>query len=348
MRTSVRTALATLVACAMLALPGRAQTSGAGLTLGLFERYLEALRLEYGVPGLSAAVIEDDRVWERGFGLADMSANIAATPTTPYPITGLSQSVGAALVLYHCVASGRGTLNDRVLRWTPFAEPTTTIGHLLTHVSPNGTFRYDPGRYSTLTDVAAECDNEDFENLLADGILSRFGMVDSVPGPDATSSSQSRFYSDSQLDRYRSALRRLAVPYKLDSKRTASRSEYNASGVNAATGIISTVRDLAQFDTALASGALLRADLTTLSWSAPPGRPTGLGWFVQPYNGQRIVWQFGLASDAYSSLIVKIPDRRITLILLANSDSLTKAINPQAPDVTHSLFARTFLRLYIS
>jgi hypothetical protein len=60
------------------------------------------------------------------------------------------------------------------------------------------------------------------------------------------------------------------------------------------------------------------------------------------------VWQFGRASDAYSSLILKIPDRRLTLILLANSDSLTNAVNPQAPDVTQSLFARTFLRLFVS
>jgi CubicO group peptidase (beta-lactamase class C family) len=348
MGTSVRIALAMVVACGLLTLPGQAQTASTGLPLGLFERYLDALRLEYGVPGLSAAVIEDGRVWERGFGLADIERNIAATPSTPYPITGLSQSIGAALVLYHCIDSGRGALNDRVVRWTPFAEPTTTIGHLLTHVLPAGAFQYDPGRYSTLTDVAAECVNQDFERLLADGIFSRLAMVDSVPGLDATSSSQARFYSSSQLDRYSSALRRLAVPYKVDAKRTATRSEYSAGGVSAATGVISTVRDLAHFDTALVSGGFLPAELTSLSWSAPPDRQTGLGWFVQPYNGQRIVWQFGIASDAYSALIVKIPDRRITLILLANSDSLTKALNPQAPDVTHSLFARTFLRLYIS
>jgi hypothetical protein len=44
----------------------------------------------------------------------------------PHP--GLTESIGGAMVLYHCVDSGVGTLNDRVLRWTPFAEPSTTIG----------------------------------------------------------------------------------------------------------------------------------------------------------------------------------------------------------------------------
>lgn len=345
---AVRSVLVTLAACLLLIAQGQAQGTGSGLTLSLFERYLDALRQDFGMPGLSVAVVEDGKIWERGFGLADVSANVAATPSTPYPITGLSQSIGAAMVLYHCIDSGRGGLNDRVLRWTPFAEPTTTIGNLLTHVSPGGTYQYDPGRYSTLTDVAAECVNEDFERLLAEGIFNRLAMVDSVPGQDATSASQARFFSTAQLDRYASALRRLAAPYKVDSRRVATRSDYSVAGVNAATGIISTVRDLAQFDRALSNADLLSSELTTLSWNAAAGQPTGLGWFVQSYNGQRIVWQFGLATDAYSSLIVKIPDRRLTLVLLANSDSLTRSLNPQSPDITQSLFARTFLRLFIS
>jgi CubicO group peptidase (beta-lactamase class C family) len=252
------------------------------------------------------------------------------------------------MVLYYCVDSGRGTLDDRILRWTPFAEPNTTIGNLLTHVLPSGTYQYDPGRYSTLTDVAAECVNDNFETLLTDDVFDRFAMVDSVPGLDAVSAPRARLFSPAQLSRYETAMRRLAAPYRLDSRRVATRSEYTATGVSAATGVVSTARDLAQFDAALTSGVYLSPEALAASWSAPPGQPTGLGWFVQSYNGQRVVWQFGLARDAYSSMIVKIPDRRLTLILLANSDSLTNALNPQAPDVTQSLFARTFLRLFIN
>jgi hypothetical protein len=42
--------------------------------------------------------------------------------------------------------------------------------------------------------------------------------------------------------------------------------------------------------------------------------PLGLGWFVQSYNNERLVWQFGVVKDAYSGLILKLPDRNITLI----------------------------------
>jgi hypothetical protein len=75
--------------------------------------------------------------------------------------------------------------------------------------------------------------------------------------------------------------------------------------------------------------------------------PTGLGWFVQNYNGQRIYWQFGSTPGAYSSLLVKVPGKGLTLILLANSDGLSAPFGLQDGDVNASLFARAFLRLFV-
>jgi hypothetical protein len=40
-----------------------------------------------------------------------------------------------------------------------------------------------------------------------------------------------------------------------------------------------------------------------------------------------------------------VPARRLTFILLANSDGLTSSFQLQAGDVTRSLFATLFLRL---
>src|SRR5687767_15847916 len=49
------------------------------------EHYLEALRQQAGIPGLSAAVVQDgELVWERGFGFEDVEARVRATPDTPY------------------------------------------------------------------------------------------------------------------------------------------------------------------------------------------------------------------------------------------------------------------------
>ena len=75
--------------------------------------------------------------------------------------------------------------------------------------------------------------------------------------------------------------------------------------------------------------------------------PMGLGWFVQWYKGERIVWHFGYVQNGYSSLIVKVPARGLTFILLANGDGLSAPFQLQSGDVTRSLFATLFLRLVI-
>jgi hypothetical protein len=75
--------------------------------------------------------------------------------------------------------------------------------------------------------------------------------------------------------------------------------------------------------------------------------PTGLGWFVQTYRNERVVWHFGVVSGAYSSLMIKVPARNVTLILLANSDGLVAPYDLAQGDLTHSIFANLFLRLAI-
>ena len=83
----------------------------------------------------------------------------------------------------------------------------------------------------------------------------------------------------------------------------------------------------------------------TTSSGAP--LPSGLGWFVQNYNGERLVWHFGVTSGAASSLLIKVPGRDLTLILLANADSLSPPSISEG-DVTASLFAKLFLRLFVA
>ena len=44
---------------------------------------------------------------------------------------------------------------------------------------------------------------------------------------------------------------------------------------------------------------------------------------------------------------MKLPSRRLTFILFANSDGLSSTFQLDAGDVTRSLFATLFLRLYL-
>jgi len=67
---------------------------------------------------------------------------------------------------------------------------------------------------------------------------------------------------------------------------------------------------------------------------------------VQYYRGERVVWHFGQIPDAYSALMVKLPERHLTFILLANSDRLTAPFPLSAGDITRSVFATLFLKRY--
>ena len=63
-----------------------------------------------------------------------------------------------------------------------------------------------------------------------------------------------------------------------------------------------------------------------------------LGWFSQEYHGEHVVW-------AYSPnvLVLKIPRKKLTLIVTANSKSLTEAARLEDGNVARSPIALAFL-----
>ncbi len=319
------------------------------LPISLFERYLESLRQQAGIPGFSAAIVQNgQRVWETGLGFQDVENLVRATPDTVYPVLDLSQTLASTVLLQQCLELRTLELTDKVRRWNPqFSEDGTTVAQLLSHAAADGGFRYDTSRYAQLHTVIDQCASQRYGPLLAREILDRFGLTDSVPGHDLgdSSSEQRRLFSVSALERYSAVLRRVAPPYKVDSNRRASRSDYSRPSLSASTGVVSTVRDLARFDANL--DILMASSTRERAWQSG-SLPTGLGWFVQRYNGERVIWSFGLARDAYSALYIKVPGRSLTLILFANSDGLVAPYNLSDGNVTTSHFAQTFLQLFVS
>ena len=351
---SVRRTAAVIVV-SLLALAGQrssAQSLFQNLSFSLFERYLEALRVQAGIPGMSALILRDGAiVWERGFGRAEIERAIDATPSTPYPIGGLSQAIGATLLLKVCVDEGFDAVSDQIGIWTPFAkEADATVTQLLGHVSPTGGYRYDLDRVAAVTPAIESCSGLPYQQAVAEHVFSRLGMVDSVPGTalGAPTTADVQQFGTANLNRYAATLGRTARAYRVDNRGRATRTDPTPSRANAATGLVSTVRDLARFDMGLRFNVLLRPETQLRAWSPVGiGFPTGLGWFVQMYNGTPVVWQFGVIADGYSSLMLKLPARGLTLILLANSDDLSPTPALERGDVTASIFARTFLRVYV-
>lgn len=357
--TPKRGALAAAVLLIAAAMPTAAQNPLTSLSATPpFETYLEALRQQAGIPGLSAAILQDrEIVWEHGFGYQNLEARIPATPDTPYLVADISQTLASVLLL-QCVEHRRFTLNDTVTQYGSRLEDQPALRHVLSHsvVGSNGeSFRYDPARFAQLTYAMEWCAPQAYRKSVSHRILQHLAMVDSVPGTDLVDPSvvPAELWDPAILERYKAVLERLAVPYRLDKKGKAVRADaLPPQTVDAAGGLVSTVRDLAKFDRAIDDGHLLREETLAAAWRPGTSKdglqlPMGLGWFTQTYKGEPVIWHFGHVPNAYSSLYIKLPARRLTVILLANSDGLVAPYQLSTGDVTKSIFATLFLRLFV-
>ena len=328
-----------------------------GGTLPVFDSYLEALRQQAGIPGMSAIILSDgETVWEKGYGFLNTTTRERATPDTPYLVGDFSGTLAAVLLL-QCVEQRRLTLDDPIQRYgLSSPEPEATLRGLLSHASPPGgrePFVYSPDRYAHLTALMEWCAPQPYRKSVSHRVLKRLAMRDSVPGTDLADPALALpegLFEDEEIAHYRSVLQRMAVPYKVMGRTRAERTELPLTTMSATGGLVSTVRDLANFDRSLDRGELLLVDTLAMAWNPAPDRsgqatPMGLGWFVQFYRGERVVWHFGHVPNAYSSLILKLPAKKMTLILLANSDGLSNPFQLPAGDVTRSLFATLFLKL---
>jgi CubicO group peptidase (beta-lactamase class C family) len=127
-------------------------------------------------------------------------------------------------------------------------------------------------------------------------------------------------------------------------------SEYPVT-LSSSAGIVTTVLDMAKFDVAMDQNLIVskasKAEMfsETISSSGKP-LPYGLGWFVQEHEGIKLVWHYGWAPKAYSSLILKVPEKDVTFILFANSEGASANFHLGRGNVLRSPFAVLFLNTF--
>jgi CubicO group peptidase (beta-lactamase class C family) len=325
--------------------------------LSRFSDYLDALRTQAGIPGLAAAIVgPTDVTWERTFGFRDIERNFDVRFDTPFQLDDTTQAIVASLAM-QCASEGRLSLEDPVGKFSPSsAEAGASIGQLLTHTTgPAGSrnFAYHPERLEPLAAAIAACKESTFRSAAAE-LFDLATMIDSVPGSDVTLlTPPAEGFTANKLDQYAGALRRLATPYSIDKRGRPAPSSYVASTLTPASGMIASIRDLEAFDLRLKNNQLgYRQEWQALAWTPPTdasGKPLphAYGWFVQDYNGDRLIWQFGVSDNASSSMIIMVPRRNVTLILLANSQGLARPFSLTPGDITVSPFARLFLSIFV-
>jgi CubicO group peptidase (beta-lactamase class C family) len=340
---------------------------------------MDRLRKDYGIPGMAVAVLENQQiVFADGFGYADIENKIPAIADTPFNIASLSKTLAAA-ILMKLVEEGRLGLDTSIadtLKNTDFTysvgtfhgyanvcskikkfsrnpnfeyafllknyrcdKENITIRHHFTHTAqgkPGETYRYNGFLFGFLSLVAEEASGKPYPALLVDNIIAPLEMTNTIPSTTD--------------ERRNQILAKRAKYYRVGFGGEFTPSSYPVT-LSSSAGIVTTVLDMAKFDVAMDRNLIVSAESKakmfseTISNSGKP-LPYGLGWFVQEHAGVKLVWHYGWAPKAYSSLILKVPEKDVTFILFANSEGASDDFHLGRGDVLRSPFAVAFLKVF--
>jgi len=341
------------------------------IKLKRYEGEIIRLRKEYQLPSISVSILANQEiVYSEAFGYSDMENQTAATDSTPYRIASVTKPIASTIIL-RLVENGDldldGNIKDywkdhysyfegkknwieenapqliSIIENYHYERENITLRHHLTHTSegtPGENFKYNGFLYSTLSKLVDIVSERDFYTLVKEDIILNLNMRNSLP---------------QQTDKWRpDVLERLAKPYYKNEKGELVLGEYPPPNLGAGAGIISTVLDLATFDIALDNDKLISSESKKLAFT--PAKlnngesiPYGLGWFVGKYENHKVVYHTGWQPASFSALYLKVIDKDLTLILLANSEDLIAPFMQElgAGQVEASPFAKEFLDLFL-
>lgn len=326
--------LMTFAVCFLFAVPARADA---------LDDFLRREMRQRRIPGMAIAVVRDARlVRSAGYGLANVEHDVRVTPDTVFQIQSMTKSFTSAGVLM-LVEEGKVGLDDPIEKHLP-ATPDTwkgiTVRHLLTHTSglkdfinaPTQSLRLDATEEDVLAATAVRpldfapgeryaYSNTNYELL---GMLIR--KLTGMPYGDflrarifePVSMADTRIYSWDAIVPHR------AAGYLRDGAGWRN-GEYIAPSVLGypGGGILSTVGDLAKWDIALTNGKVLSPDSRRQMWTPArlnSGAATGygFGWAMGTIEGHPHQNHTGSHGSGFSSIILRFPSDRLSVIVLCN------------------------------
>jgi CubicO group peptidase (beta-lactamase class C family) len=300
-----------------------------------FEKKLEALRNRYHIPSLSVGIVNEKKLsWKRGFGYIDVATKKVPDENTVYHLASITKTFGS-VILMQLVEEGKLSLDDPIAkyginlggRWG--SDERIKVKHLLTHTAqgnsfngfkPGYSFHYNGDWYSKLGQVIEKASGQSFGELLMKNIIIPLRLQNTVPSLNDSASFRLTGYDK---DSFTS---RVAKPYNWAGKQLNPVTF--SYGFSPAAGLMSSVADLAKYSIAIDEKQFLKPETWEqifTPFETPKGKTIqyGLGWYVKEYNGLKVMWHTGWWFG-YSSLLVKIPQKDLTFIILANSQDLSR------------------------
>jgi CubicO group peptidase (beta-lactamase class C family) len=325
-----------------------------GEAVHLLETWIESLIDFDRIPGMSIAIVHDQElVYAKGFGYADVERRVKATPGTIYSICSISK-LFTSMALMQLRDAQRLSLDDPVSKHLPWFAPETvnpeerppTLRDLLRHSSglpaePDLTIWPEPDlfypsreelieRVSSLKMSYPTNTNFNYSNL---GYSLLGEVVSVVSGMEYRDYVQQRILEPLGLEATTPYLptdllgSKMAIGYGRW-PRKGSRVEITSSDARASTparGFASTVNDLAEFamwqfrvldgkdDDTLSQQTL--SEMQTVQWSEPEW---GLGFSIWHMENTDFVGHQG-GCPGYKSRIILSPKERIAVVAMINA-----------------------------
>ena len=295
-------------------------------------------------PGAALLVVRDgEPVLRKGYGLADLEAQVAVTPATRFRLASVSKQFTATAILL-LAQDGALSLDDPVRKWLPSLPPAAdgiTLHHLLTHTSglidyedvmpeaiagqlsdadvlrllegqdrlyfaPGSAYRYSNSAYVLLGLVVARASGRDFPAFLRERIFLPLGMDGAVAFVDGRSTVANRAYG-----------------YSLVDGRWTRTDQSPTSATLGDGGIYASIDELAKWDAALRDGRLLSEASRTLASTAYTATDEadvdgyGYGWRLHATRHGPLLWHSG-ETIGFRNVILRWPDAGLTVVLLSN------------------------------
>jgi CubicO group peptidase (beta-lactamase class C family) len=280
----------------------------------------------------------------KGYGFANREWQIPNTPQTKFRIGSITKQFTSMLIM-QLREQGKIKLEDSVcafVRRCPSAWKPVTIHHLLTHTSgiptytgiaawretkmvpkprdeviayvrdlplqwvPGEKYAYNNSGYYLLGVVIEEITGKKYEEVLRDMILDPLDL------------------DDTGYDWTKTILPRRAAGYSGRGSALANAEPLDMQQPYSAGALYSTVEDLLKWDQALYTEKLLPAAAKQLMWT-PFKDNYAYGWIVAPpapnlFGGHKRQAHSG-GINGFSSVIVRLPEPNVTVIVLANTDA---------------------------
>jgi CubicO group peptidase (beta-lactamase class C family) len=299
---------------------------------------------EFGTPGISVAlVLNDELVWAKGYGLADVENQVPAKAETVYRIASISKPMAATAVM-QLVERGLVDIDDPIQKYVsyfPQKPLEITVRNVMTHTS--GVRHYKSGEmemkdhFDSVEEAIAIFKDDPL--LFTPGTLYKYssyaynllaGVVETASGLTFEGYMEEHVWGPAGMTATRLEHQGEIVPHRA--------SQYIKAGPNgqvenapfadlsikwAGGGIISTAEDLARFHIALNSGKLLQPE--TMQEMYEPfkladGNETnyGLGWRIyRDEHGRRWVGHGGGATGG-STYLLRHPEKKLAVAITCN------------------------------